>query len=110
MKELKGTVKQIAWAEDIRKMFIEEMTKEMARAEERLAYTKSPKGQVSKLTGAKLSEEKINQYITEAQARIERLETVKAWLENQEEAKMWIDNRNRDIAGLITWAEYKMSK
>ncbi len=110
MKELKGSIKQIAWAEDIRKMFMEEMAKEMARAEKRLVYTKSPKGQVSKLTGAKLSEEKINQYIGEAQARIERLESVKTWLENQEEAKTWIDNRNRDIKGLMTWAEYKMSR
>jgi len=110
MKELKGSVKQIAWAEDIRAKAMESFANEIERAKQRLAYAKSPKGQVSKLTGAKLPEEKIQQNIKNAEARIKRLESVKTWLENQEEAKMWIDNRNRDVDGLITWAEYKMSK
>lgn len=110
MKELKGSVKQIAWAEDIRAKAMEGFASAMERATATLAYVNSPKGQESKLTGAKLPEEKIQQNIKNAEERIERLENVKAWLENQEEAKMWIDNRNRDIDGLIAWVEYKMSK
>jgi len=110
MKKLVGSVKQVAWAEDIRAKAMEGLVSAMERANQRLAYAKSPKGQESKLTGAKLDEAVIQRNIKNAEARIERLESVKTWLEEQEEAKMWIDNRNRDTDGLITWAEYKMSK
>ena len=110
MIELKGSPKQVAWAEDIRAKTLEAFANEMKRATERLAYVNSAKGQECILTGKRLSEAEIKQNISNVQARIERLENAKIWLESQEEAKMWIDRRNRTIDNWILWAEYKMEK
>jgi ketopantoate reductase len=90
MVELKGTEKQIAWAEDIRKEELEVLHKyqtvETGNREIATAWT----GKDNKVTETEIQEVYSGEKFVEAK---ERLNTLVNLLENESDAKFIIDNR-----------------
>lgn len=86
MKDLKGTEKQVKWAEDIRAKLIEETNNEIEKFQVR--YEKLPKS-----ISLKKHVDRIPEYR-------EKLETI---LETKDNASWWIDHRDDGFYSLIRY-------